>query len=76
MAEYMISDERLAELNRQGRAMQEIEDAGGLCAILRNGHPDATVMVDARRTAADEIEWLRTELNKTREAIALHGHVA
>ena len=44
------------------RAEQEIKDAGGLLAVLRNGHADATVLVDARRNAADEIEYLRLDI--------------
>lgn len=41
------------------RAHQDIADAGGLLAVLRNGHHDGTVEIDARREAADQIERLR-----------------
>lgn len=37
---------------------------GGLLHVLRNGGVDATVMVDARRDAADEIERLNDRLDR------------
>lgn len=44
--------------SQQERAMA-ISCAGGLLYVLRNGHPDRTIEIDARRAAAVEIEELR-----------------
>lgn len=62
---------------------------GSLVFVLRNGGSEPTLMIDARRDAADEIERLQKELGlrdaalaechkeifKLRDTLLMHGHV-